>query len=776
MPYFSSAARKLEFEKIVQRIGSLASTGPGKSLCLSIVPSNDVHWINNELRRVDEAKELLIAEGTLPLEGLKDIRGPLKKTTVEHQSLTPAELLDVATCLRVSRLVQAFLQRRRHSAPELAKIASTLYSDKVVEFNISEAIDESGQIRDSASKELRTVRHDIATLREQLRKRLAEILRKVAEQEIAQEDIITTRDGRFVIPVKTEFKHRVAGFIHSTSASGATVFVEPAETLDVNNSVRELQFREQREVDRILKELTGQVETIKEPLENSLSTLALIDLLAAKARYSIETMGSAPRINRSGIIKLTEARHPILLQSHDRSAVVPLSLEMGGDVKTLIITGPNAGGKSVALKTVGLLAMLAQSGVHIPASPDSELPIFENLFVDMGDDQSIENDLSTFSSHLMTLRGILEKAGRDSLVLIDEVGAGTDPAEGGALASSILLKLHEQGALTIATTHHGILKVFAHETPGMANASMEFDQNTLSPTYRFRFGVPGSSYALELAERMGLDQGVLEAARSALGEQKTKLESLIMSLEQEIENHRSKVAAAESERRTMEELKRSYEAKMEHIRDEIRELRSSAKAEVQSFAKEAQARIEHTVRQIRESGASKSSIKSAKETIQGLLEDASNARAGEPMNMVLQQGDSVRLKGTTEVGELVRLEDDTATVLWRNGTMKVRPADLERAAQPRDNEGPSFFIPETQHELDLRGLSGEEAVAKVRAFLDDAFVSGLHRVDIIHGKGTGTLRKRIADLLKDYPHIKGFRLGEWNEGGSGVTVVEISES
>ncbi|HEX9614509.1 MAG TPA: hypothetical protein VGA55_03355, partial [Bacteroidota bacterium] len=342
MPSFSSAARKLEFEKIVQRIGSLASSGPGKALCQTIAPARDAAWIDNELRRVQEAKELLIAEGSLPLDGLKDIRGPLKKTSVEHQALTPTELLDVSTCLRLSRVMHAFLLRRKTTAPELVRLTASLHADKVVEFNISEAIDESGQIRDTASRELRTVRHDISVRREQLRKRLADILRKSAEQEIAQEDIITTRDGRLVIPVKAEFKHRVAGFIHSTSASGATVFIEPAETLDLNNSIRELQFREQREIDRILMELTGQVTAIRGLVEESLSTLALIDLLAAKARYSVEILGDAPRISRSGRIHLEGARHPILLQTHDRAAVVGLSLDLGGNVRTILITGPNA--------------------------------------------------------------------------------------------------------------------------------------------------------------------------------------------------------------------------------------------------------------------------------------------------------------------------------------------------------------------------------------------------------------------------------------------------
>lgn len=774
-PDFTSAIRKLDFEKILLRIGTLAASEPGKTLCRAIQPSTDPVWIETELRRIDEAKQLLIAEGSVPLDGLKDIAPHLKKTAVEGQVLTAAELLDVASSLRVARTMHAFLRKRSSTAPLLAAAAAELFFDRVVEFNIAEAIDEAGYVRDGASKVLLTIRRDMAQLREQLRRRLAAILKDVAQKEMVQDDIITTRDGRLVIPVKAEFKHKVAGFIHSTSASGATVFIEPAETLDLNNTLRELQFAELREIDRILRDLSSQVAGIREGLEGSLDILAHLDLAFAKARFSIELIGSAPRIARGRILILNAARHPILLQTHPRDQVVPLTVELGADVRTMVITGPNAGGKSVALKTIGLCVLMTQAGIHIPASADSEVPVFEQVFVDMGDDQSIERDLSTFSSHLANLRMILGGSTDKSLILIDEIGAGTDPVEGDALAAAILLRLQERGSLTVATTHHSALKVFAHETPGVENASMEFDQEHLRPTYRFRPGIPGSSYALELAGRMELDRSVLAAAKERLGTQQTRLESFIASLQEELTTARKAAEEVERERTMLARLIATYEQKLADVRNEIRDLRRSAREEVQRILREAHSTVERAVQGIRESAASRDSVKRAREEIDTLLSIHRESEPDAGEIPALQVGQQVRLKGTAPVGELIAINGTQATVLWESGTMRISLHDLEPAGAQVAGSPVSFSLPTARSELDLRGMTGDEAANRVQQFLDEAYVAGLHRVDIIHGKGTGALRKRIAGLLKDYPHVKSFRLGEWNEGGSGVTVVELAE-
>lgn len=780
MSDFSAAIRKLEFDKVVQRITRLAHTDPGKALCQSLVPSSSTSDIKRELSRVSEMKTLVIAEGSLPLDGVKNIAPHLKKCSVENQYLTPIELLEISAVLHSSREVQGFLGKRKTLYPLLAEFLGGLVTDKIVEFNIGQAVEEGGRLRDTASKDLRMIRSDMISLAAELRKRLSSILRQVAEQEYTQDDIITTRDGRFVIPVKTEFKQRVPGFIHSNSASGATVFIEPAETLDLNNALRELQFSEQREIERILRDLTAQVRELREPLEKAVSTLAALDLLNAKARYSIEVLGNAPQLSEKPLLRVKEARHPLLLQRHAREEVVPLNLDMGSnDVHTLLITGPNAGGKSVTLTAVGLLSLCVQAGIHIPASPDSEFFVFDRVFVDIGDNQSLENDLSTFSSHLVNMGDILSNADRKSLVLIDEIGAGTDPAEGGALAAAVLQRLTERKALTIATTHHGALKAFAHETPGFANGSMEFDPDSLAPTYHFRFGVPGSSYALELAQRMGFDPSLLDDARGWLGEEKTRVESLIVTLEKEIQEYRGKMRLLANDRDHLELLVRGYEEKMADVRREVRDIKRQAAEEVKDLVRTAQATIENAIKNIRESSASSASIRAAKEDMrrvhQSTLVEGVNTHRQQPD---LKVGDFVTLHGSTEVGEIIALKKSDATVLWKSGTLKTPVRELEKASRRSPPTGPKTGnfdqTRELRNELDLRGLTGDEAVVQVHRFLDDAYAAGLHRVDLIHGKGTGALRKKIGEFLSGYPHIKVFRLGDWNEGGSGVTVVELA--
>ena len=780
MNSFGPSLQKLEFDRIRQRIQQLAVTDPGKRAAERLSPGVNAASIRHELQRVTELKELLNAEGAVPLDGTRDLSDALRRSAIENHPLTPQDLLDVAGTLRASRMLHRFLAARTQQYPTLDEFIPHLLVDKILEYNITEAIDESGHVRDGASKELKTIRGDMASLSEQIRKRLAGILRQVAEEELLQDEIITTCDGRFVIPVKVEFKHRVPGFIHSSSSSGATVFVEPAETLDLNNALRELQFREIREIERILRELTSQVSAVRGPLRKTMDVIGELDFVIARARYSIEIIGAAPRIVDKPVITLRQARHPLLLQTHKRDDVIPLDLSLGGDTRILVITGPNAGGKSVALKTIGLTALCVQSGLHVPIDPDSELPVFTRIFVDIGDDQSLEQDLSTFSSHLVNMKDLLTGADATSLVLVDEIGAGTDPAEGGALASSILLELLARKTLVVTTTHHGTLKAFAHETPGMANGSMEFDQKSLTPTYQFRFGLPGSSYALELAERVGMDHKILENARDRLGSEKIRLEALIVSLEKEIQASKQQQSRLAENEQKVQRLMTEYEERMAEVRREIRDLKARATQEAREYLQNAQSRIEHVIQEIKESAASRPSIQTAKKAIQeGLSQLAAGAQPEKTeTDFSFAVRDRVRLHGGTEIGEIVSLKGESATVLWQRGTLKVPLHNLEPASAPQEQR-PSVaapeYHPEVGPELDLRGMTGDEALVKVEHFLDDALVAGLHRVDIIHGKGTGALRKRISEFLKNYPHAKSFRLGEWNEGGTGVTVVELSE-
>jgi DNA mismatch repair protein MutS2 len=591
-----------------------------------------------------------------------------------------------------------------------------------------------------------------------------------------------------VIPVKAEQKHSVPGFIHSSSASGLTVFIEPAATLSLNNEIRELHFKEQREIEKILRTLTIQVREVSSELLQSLEILKDLDLIYAKAKYSIEIKGNKPFLKEYGSIKIVEARHPILLLRHPREKVIPLSMELGNGYSTLLITGPNAGGKSVAMKTVGVLVLMLQCGIHIPASPDSEFPVFKKLYVDIGDDQSIENDLSTFSSHITMLREILNSADDHSLILIDEIGAGTDPVEGGALAAVILAQLTKVGAFTIATTHQVTLKAFVHETEGMENGAMEFDQATLTPTFNFRFGVPGSSYALEIARRLGLSPAIISDAEKMAGEQKSRLEKLIVDLESRAQLLSKQLSIVDDEKLKYNELVESYETKLKGLREEIRLTKSKAIEEAKEIINKANSIIEKSIKEIKQRQADKSSIVESKQEIKllgseihamelALNEISSNAPSIEN-NATISKGTTVKLKSNSQIGEVLQPPDASGLlqVAFDSLKMRIHVNDVVPISKPRSSAhsfAPILLEGTPKREIDVRGLYGDEALQEVDKFIDSAIVTGLHQVDIIHGKGSGALRKKITLFLQSDSRIKSHRFGEWNEGGMGVTIVDL---
>jgi DNA mismatch repair protein MutS2 len=454
---------------------------------------------------------------------------------------------------------------------------------------------------------------------------------------------------------------------------------------------------------------------------------------------------------------------------------------MGEDILSIIITGPNAGGKTVAIKTVGLLILCTLAGIHIPAGSDSEVFPFTNVFVDIGDDQSIENDLSTFSSHLISLRRILEEADIYSLVLIDEIGAGTDPSEGGALAAAVLQELCCRKIITIVTTHHGMLKAFAHETHGIINASMEYDQESLRPTYKFRSGIPGSSYAFELAERLGISYNLLQYARSQVGEEKTKLEALILELERHTQEYQKQLRESSSEKKKLESLILSYEQKMAQLKRELSTIRKKAVEEAKEIVQNAQKKIEHSVKEIRESGAQKEIVRSSRQLLKQLGEELHRIGIEEQpsprTNENIKKGDIVSIKDGHEIGEVIDIQGIYGVVVCGTTKLRISLGDLQKAKTQKLQKlvtTATISATNVKNEIDLRGLAGDEAISLVQNFLDNAYAAGLHRVDIIHGKGSGALRKRINEFVKTYPHVKSFKLGEWNEGGAGVTVVELT--
>jgi DNA mismatch repair protein MutS2 len=785
MDNLPSLYSKLGFDRVRDRLKAYAASELGKQLTEEIVPFTDLQSLLEELQNVSECKLFLETEQPCLFDGVKDIRSAVHKAGIEGNYISAPDLRDVFATLRAARLIRQSLSKQPNRYPRISSIAKRVHVDRVLEFNIEQAIDENGNVKDSASKDLRELRRAILFKSDELRMQLERILKRYSERGYAQEEIVTTRDGRMVVPVKVEHKHHVPGFIHSSSASGATVFIEPADTLEMNNEIRTLRFSEQREIENILRNLTRQVREIGTELLIDVEVLAQLDFDFAKAKYSIEILGSLPQVTDHGPLMLHDARHPILLQMHARDQVVPLTLELGKSFQTLIITGPNAGGKTVALKTVGILTLMVACGLHIPSSPDSVVPIFNQIFIDVGDEQSIENDLSSFTSHLLNLKAIVQNADERTLVLIDEIGAGTDPSEGGAIASAVLTAVKLKGSLTIATTHHGALKAFAHETPGFENGAMEFDQITLRPTYHFKHGVPGSSYAIEIASRLGLPETTIMMAKELLGPKRDRLESLIADVEQKSQKLAAEQAQLEQQNVELGKLVDEYESKLRVLSRELKEKRAIALREAQHIIDEANALIESSVKEIRAQSAASDSIRQGKadvqsfrESISSQLEAIENELSLEVPTETISEGDFVNLRGHRGIGQVVSsLEGGKAVLVEFEGIrMQVSKRDLVRATTAGAPASLASFVSETadvKTEIDLRGMTGDEAVAAVDKFLDGATLAALHSVNIIHGKGTGALRKRISDFLKGDPRVRSFRLGEWNEGGSGATIVDL---
>lgn len=789
MSQFDYATERLDLPKILHRIQFYASSDLGKEAAENIEPLFDLEIISREHNRVSEMKSILEGEASFPIDGLKDIRNALQKATIENNILTPRELIDIAQTLTTSRNIKFFIEKRKESLPELNSLTSLISIHKEIEFNIFQAIDEHANVRDTASKELHSIRQSITDKQNVIRRALERILKASLEQGMVQDEIVTTRDGRMVIPIKAELKNKFPGFIHSTSASGQTVFIEPSETLTLNNEVTELYFQEKREVEKILRELTTQVHDTLDSLQTIVDVMMQIDLCYAKACYSIETKSNKPLLKEKGSLIIRQGYHPILLLRHDRKTTVPLSIKVGHSFNTLLITGPNAGGKTVALKTVGLLSLMVQCGIHAPVSPDSEFPIFKKFFVIIGDNQSIENDLSTYSSHVLHMKNIVEEADDSSLVLIDEIGANTDPAEGGAIAAAILEILTAKGAITIATSHQAALKAFVHDSKGMENGAMEFDQITLLPTYRLKIGYPGSSYALEIAQRLGISETVVNRARTLLGDQKARLEELILELENRSQALEQKLSIADSEIRKYKDLTAEYERKLKSLNLELREVKKKAIEEAKAIIEKASSTVENTVKEIRTRQATKEVIKEAREqlftlqkkisTLESEILDTEKAQSNNTLKITI--GDFVMLKSGGQIGVVQTLPDKHGNLLVSFNTIKawVNISNIQSVTKKSEKKNTvTYSLPiekQFSTEVDVRGLYSDEAIVKVDKFLDDAVLAGLHRVDIIHGKGTGALRKKITLFLEHDTRIKSIRMGEWNEGGAGVTVVELAE-
>ncbi|MCE2502477.1 MAG: endonuclease MutS2 [Chlorobi bacterium] len=774
-----SSLELLEYGRILEHISGYASSSLGVEHILEAQPLNDHQTVRREIRMVGEARSILQKDKQIPVNGIYDIRQALTLSQTSGAWLAGEDLGAIYTTIQGFRRVRSFFSSRSDVAPLLSGLASGIHTNKLLEKHISDAIGDNGEVKDAASRELFTIRRDIIAKSGALRERLGKILRRVADDELLTEEYITLREGRLVLPVRVEYKRKIPGIIHGESNTGATVYLEPAEIFDMNNQIAELTFAERREVERILRTLTEEIGAEAEEFRESVWCVQLIDSVAARARYAEEYGCVEPEISEGHTIVMENAVHP-LLQLH-LEHVVPMSIEFNNTKRCVIISGPNAGGKTIAIKTLGLITMMSLTGIHPPANKALVHPAL--LFSDIGDHQSVENDLSTFSAHMIRVQEIMQSAKEGDIVLLDELGTGTDPDEGAAVAAAILHRLLKRGVIVLATTHHSALKVYAYENEGVENAGMEFDTETLLPTYRLLVGVPGNSYAFELLARFGFDHEIIEAARTNLGQDRNDMTGLIEQLEVSLHESRSLETEHQKALGESKAVRDQLREERERLRSKREEIVTAARSEAREILANANGLIENTLREIR-SGASKENVREMRRTIEEArrgIEVQTEKQAGVSDSESFYKGDAVRLIDGQEIGEIDVEPDENGNVVVQFGPLRMRShvSDLEKMtrSEKRRTESSSreaiVNADEASKRIDLRGMYSEEASVEIDHALTAALSRGLNRLEIIHGKGTGVLRQRTHELLKDHPHVLSYRLGTLTEGGAGVTIVEL---
>jgi DNA mismatch repair protein MutS2 len=790
--------RVLEYDQIRQLLAQQASSGLGKERALSLEPSADRDIVRQRLKETSEARRALESFGALPLGGLSDIR-PLLQRAAVGSVLAGLELLRVTDTLRCTRRMREYFDRHGDDLPRLAALSRQLSDHHDLEERIEATLDQEGEVVDDASPELVRLRRRARTLHGQLQERLQDTLTKLASGHWLQERLVTLRNGRYCIPIKAEFQRNFPGIIHDHSDSGATVFIEPQGIVEQGNDLRDTELSIEDEIRRILQELTEGVGQAADDLRRDLVTLGVLDFIAARGRLSRAHDGSEPELGRAGEVVLLSARHPLL----DPRQCVPIDFEIGRGFATMLITGPNTGGKTVSLKTVGLLSLMAQSGLHIPADLGSVIPVFEQVFADIGDEQSIEQSLSTFSSHLTQIVAVLRQVGDRDLVLLDEIGAGTDPMEGSALARAILTELHARGARTVATTHYNDLKTFAYSQPGMENASVEFDVETLRPTYRLLIGQPGSSNAVDIAARLGLPDGIIAHARDLLGPGHVSVEEALGHVQESqraLERERDALAHRMDE---VERLRVQYRSDLTDLQGErekalqegfeeaARTLRKAEEAATRIIAdlqqqtrqsKVTQERREEIGRlreQLREEQARQQRETEARARLRP--EPEPSPEPGERVPTSVQPGDKVIVPSLGRQGTVQKvMARDLAIV--QVGAMKVeaRVPDLRLPPPEQALELPTSVVKiqmekafTVAQEMNFLGRTVDETLPDLGKWIDDAFIAEISALRVVHGKGTGALRAGIHDFLRAHPQVRSFHLADWREGGEGVTIVEL---
>ncbi len=780
------AIKVLEFNKVKEKVTSYAITASAKRLIYDLEPFQEIDDIKEKLQETYEALNLLFKKGSPPFEGLYDI-GEAVKRAEKGGVLNPGQLLKIAQVMRCARGLQSYMSRKENESPfyTLEEIASLLIPLRSFEDKIFKAIISEEEISDHASTTLYNIRRSLKDKNSSIRDRIGQLMR--SSSKYLQDNLYTMRGDRYVLPVRAEYRSSVPGLVHDQSSSGATLFIEPMSLVELNNEIKELSLKEKAEIERILEELSQEVYSNIEVIKNNESIIYELDFIFAKAKYANELNCELPSISKDGFIDIMEARHPLI----DQSKVVPCDLYLGKDFNSLIITGPNTGGKTVTLKTVGLIHLMALSGMLVPVRKNSTIGFFKEIFADIGDEQSIEQSLSTFSSHMTNIVKIIEEARETSLVLLDELGAGTDPTEGAALAVAILEYLRGKGARLLSTTHYSELKGYALRTQGVENASVEFDVETLRPTYRLLIGIPGKSNAFEISRRLGLPNHIIVSSKELISDETLKFEDLIQKLQEKSIKAERDARIAEGLKRENEEIREKLKSKLQGI-DRIRiNAQSEAKKEARKIINEAKDEADEILKNLRDleklgySSDARRKLEEERKRLKDNLDKLDTAKSlqGKSQGKALKNatpGDSAYLAKLDQQVIILTKPDSKGEVQVQAGIMKinVKLSELTESKQKEEQKANkrrevNLNLKSVNTSIDLRGMDSEEALYNTDKYLDEAYLGGLSEVTVIHGKGTGILRKTINDMLRRHPHVEDFRLGEYGEGGTGVTVVTL---
>ena len=777
--------KTLEYDKIRAMVAERTQCCTGRELAEAMEPVFTNGEAASQMALTAEAEKLLIRTGRSPAEGFPDLRGCLKRV---HAALylSPGELLGVARCLKAIRLCKEALESAE-DCPLLGNLAQWLQAHRSIEEEIGRCIAGEEEISDGASPALLRIRRSMRIANDRVRERLGNMIRSATFQKYLQEPLVTIRNGRFVLPVKQEYRQNVPGLIHDQSGSGATLFIEPTAVVELGNEYKKLLGEEEEEIQRILSELTALCAPYSQDILEGLGILGQVDLAFAKARLGREMEGVQPEMDQQGFLRIIKGRHPLI----PKEQVVPIDVWLGEEFTTLIITGPNTGGKTVTLKTVGLFALMAQSGLFIPAQTGSRLPMFQAVYGDIGDEQSIEQSLSTFSSHMTNIVEIFKQADAGSLVLLDELGAGTDPVEGAALAMSILEELHSRGCRTVATTHYSEIKAFALTRAGMENASMEFDVDRLCPTYRLFIGIPGKSNAFEISKRLGMEERLIEKAREYLKNEDVKFEDVISGAEAQRRQAEEERRLAAAERDATAKLREEMEKQRARLEGEREGLRAKAREDSRRLVNETREEMEKLVAAIRAIPGldqraadrviqrSRDALRKREADLAEPLEKKSQDPGAAPKQV--RPGETVRILSLDQKATVLSPADAKGDVQVQAGIMKltVKLKDLRLIQDTAPTKGVGKVQLDTQRqgglELDVRGKLVDEAILEVDRYIDNCLMSGLDQVSIIHGKGTGALRAGIQDYLKRDKRVKSYRMGAYGEGDAGVTVVTLKK-